>query len=41
MGLVGAVASLLGFQLQAVLEVLEILSSRLGERSAQNALGVF
>ena len=38
MELVGAAASLLGFQLQAVLEALEILNS---ERSAQNALGVF
>ena len=43
MGLVGAAASLLGrlLLLQAVLEVLESLSSCLGERSAQNALGVF
>ena len=45
MGLVGAAASLLGFQSQrrAVLEVLEILSLGfdLAERLAQSVLGVF
>ena len=42
MVLVGA-ASLLGclIQRRVVLEVLESLSSRLGERSAQSVLGVF